>query len=400
MLRQNKVALVGVAITLLFLVILSTTSFALSEEGTREAQDDCLYYFYGEECVDCTEANLLVEDLNKKYPNLKVKEYEVYHDADNLALLSNYYNAYNVDASQQQVPVVFLLRTYLIGIDSMNDFLEQRILLNTDSTCPSLDHDEVIGILASAEPKNVMELLNFASITGTGVGNTVSNTSMAVVLIFLLLLIGLIKDRDKHVDEDQRLSVKDKKEDILRNSIIYIAIIYFMLLISGLGIGSFTFFSNKALFFSRFIALYGLVAGLVIMKQFLFEGHTIPRKYLKSIIPHWRTFRHYATTMWGFIIIALVASLFVAGSWDGQYQLLKKLLVESATLRWRVLPLFLWHNLLLLIPFTIVFAIAFWRLKKIQKIEGLNVQEHHLKLLVFLFASLAVLLGFFTLFYL
>ncbi len=406
---KGKKRILCTSIIFLCLVLaLSQGGFAADLELPESEINTCIYYFYGEDCEDCHLTNAHLSELQSNYPGIDIYEFEVYYDEQNIIHLNDLYLAYGVDETEQAVPALFLENSYFIGASSIELFLESQ--LENNELCPSLDPIAAIGIFGEGQPKNVLDILDFGSITGTGVGNSISNSNMAVLLLFLILLIGLIEDKRTHktkIEEKdnakkeniERMDLEEKKELVLRNSIVYLITLYGMLLITGLGIIGVTKIGLQSVFFTRLIAVICTIISLIIIKQFLFEKKIIPPEYQAKLQPAWRKFRHYCTTTPGFIVLGIIASLFVAASWEGQYQLLHKLLLDSGS-RGQVFSLFLWHNILLLIPFAFIFGVSYWRLRKIEEMKYIKAQEHHIKLLIFTLAVVMVIISFMVLFYL
>ena len=111
-----------------------------------ENENDCLYFFYGSGCEGCDEVEEMILRLDTKYEDLQIEKFEVYHKRSNYQKLQDYFLAYDVPKSSQGIPVVFMTGTYFVGVASMNSLLEERILNNEDSACPSLQ-ENVIGEL-------------------------------------------------------------------------------------------------------------------------------------------------------------------------------------------------------------------------------------------------------------
>ena len=72
---KNKILLL---IGIFFLV---SCFSAIAEEHNVE-----VHVFYGQGCPHCSKLNLFLDDLQDKYPNLEVKNFEVYQNEENREL--------------------------------------------------------------------------------------------------------------------------------------------------------------------------------------------------------------------------------------------------------------------------------------------------------------------------
>jgi glutaredoxin len=75
-----------------------------------------LYFFWGEGCPHCAKAKPFLETLRQRYPALEVRSYEVWHNADNMALFAKVAKAYNITASG--VPTIFIGDEVVVGYES------------------------------------------------------------------------------------------------------------------------------------------------------------------------------------------------------------------------------------------------------------------------------------------
>ncbi|TFB09095.1 hypothetical protein E3V08_01155, partial [Candidatus Atribacteria bacterium MT.SAG.1] len=85
----------------LFLFILFYAFPVFSQEET------VLYFFYGEGCPHCAQAEIFLEKLQEKYPQIKIESYEVFSNKDNAKLLSRLFEACG-ESSQIRVPATFI----------------------------------------------------------------------------------------------------------------------------------------------------------------------------------------------------------------------------------------------------------------------------------------------------
>ncbi|MFA6512421.1 MAG: hypothetical protein WCV86_04850 [Patescibacteria group bacterium] len=97
------------------------------------AQEDVLhpvdvYFFWGDGCPHCAKEESFLEQIQERYPSMRVHALEVWHDAENRALLSAVGNALSLDVSG--VPVAIIGGQYIPGYytdETTGAEIEQRI---------------------------------------------------------------------------------------------------------------------------------------------------------------------------------------------------------------------------------------------------------------------------------
>lgn len=65
-----------------------------------------IYFFWGNGCHNCKEADNFLKLLSRKYPQLKIKYYEVWDNAENARLFSSMAHAYEIKV--EAVPTIFI----------------------------------------------------------------------------------------------------------------------------------------------------------------------------------------------------------------------------------------------------------------------------------------------------
>lgn len=251
------------------LFLLATVLFVLlavpviAQEGTEET--DCLYYFYGEGCEECLGTNQHLDQLQRKYPSLKVERFEVYYSTDNSQLLDSYFTVNNIPQRSQSIPIVFLGKTYLIGEGSITALAEQSLLSNDYAECPSLSPAEVIGVVGAGEPHDPLETLTFGRVTGAAFWQAFGPAGLALLLILLALTI-VEKDPDRMV-----------KKMVLFAVGVLLAFLTFSL-------GSFTFLTNPLIaeVFYKVIGTAAVLTGILITKHFFGTLKPIVKKEAKQ----------------------------------------------------------------------------------------------------------------------
>ena len=72
-----------------------------------------VYFFWGDGCPHCEEEKQFLKEMKKKYPRMKVIDYEVWYNKENAALLAKMAKAFELKTSG--VPVTILGKHAFIG---------------------------------------------------------------------------------------------------------------------------------------------------------------------------------------------------------------------------------------------------------------------------------------------
>ena len=122
--RRQKI-LLTVLLQVLLIVIFMFPSVAttLSQEETGKV---VLYFFWGDGCPHCAKEKIFLDVARKKYPQLEVKSYEVWHSGTNAVFFSQMLEAAGVKASG--VPVTFIHTEVFAGFnDRTAEEIENKI---------------------------------------------------------------------------------------------------------------------------------------------------------------------------------------------------------------------------------------------------------------------------------
>lgn len=327
-------------------ILLLLSSAALAQDT---AENDCIYYFYGRGCEECSPVTDFVAQLQQRYPALDVHRFEVYYSGDNLVSLQQYYAAYRVPEEEQKVPVVFMPGSYFIGANSITSLLEGRIQDNTDANCPTLQSG-AIGIIGEGAPKNVLETLTFAKVTGAALRNTFSLPALALFL--LVVLYGASIPFQEHW---------------LKKGFLLLASIYAAYLLFGVGLFSWLLGSSLAKVVLKILGLAGIFLSLVIIKDFIgtlrLLLHTLPEK------PFCKKTAAVLLSYPGIFMLGFAVSLFTFRSATDVLLMLRGLFAGGVS-RVVVFPLTLYYLLVFVLPLLVlVIGLYFIRLRMEQYAE-------------------------------
>ena len=199
------------------------------------------FYFYGDGCSHCEKVKPILADLRVKYPDLDIRELEVYNNATNQETFAVMNRQYGIGSAG--IPTLFIGTSAMIGdVDIINRFetailaekeriascngTAQPVAPNKDPTC------------TEESPQLSLPLVIFAAMVDS------ANPCGLSVLVFLLIPIAVAGSR---------------RRILLVGGAYITAMFLFHLLV---GIGLFSVFSLSG--FSRTFALVGGAVALLL----------------------------------------------------------------------------------------------------------------------------------------
>ncbi len=97
-----------------------------------------IYFFWGQGCPHCAQEKPFLEKLKQKYPQLVVKDFEVYYNKENQELFQKIAKAYNTSALG--VPMTFIGKEFVVGFgtaETTGKQIEELIQKCLKENCPS-----------------------------------------------------------------------------------------------------------------------------------------------------------------------------------------------------------------------------------------------------------------------
>jgi cytochrome c biogenesis protein CcdA/glutaredoxin len=113
-----------------------------------------IYFFWGQGCPHCAVEKPFLEELKQKYPQLEVKDFEVYYSRENLELFQRVAQAYKTQA--QGVPTTFIGKDFIVGFgtkETTGKQIENLIQNCLTTICPSPEEILSAGGIDKWKPK-------------------------------------------------------------------------------------------------------------------------------------------------------------------------------------------------------------------------------------------------------
>jgi len=102
-------------IFVILILVFAFGNFNLAFSQTEKAQ---IHFFYSAICPHCAEEEEFLKELEKKYPEIEIKRYEVFYQTENQKILKDFYEKYKVPEKEQGfVPATFTPTKYFIGFN-------------------------------------------------------------------------------------------------------------------------------------------------------------------------------------------------------------------------------------------------------------------------------------------
>jgi hypothetical protein len=361
---------------LIILIFCSSLAFA--------AENDCIYYFYGDGCETCPEVTNFIDGLKNEYP-LNVVSHEVYFNIDNLRLMQKYFNAYSVPKEEQGLPVIFMKNSYFVGHESILSLLEARIKDNPDDICPSLENVEVIGIIGKSSTKSVLDRLSFWNVSGSALLSSLAPGALALLLVFLAIIMAL-KDR----------------EEMLKRGFLYILGIYLAYLLFGMGLFAWFGYSGVGTFVSKVIGFLAVIFALAMVKDFFVSWKITFKNIRNEYKVKIKKVLAVILSPYGMLFTGFILGFLTFTRLNKTFLLIRFLFMEGST-RLIAVPILLYHLviqfLLMVIILVAVYLLKEYKHRKARKKHPTHERKanlwhmHYLKVMNFVISVVMLILG-------
>ncbi len=312
-------------------------------QNIAQVQYDCLYYFYGEGCKDCDALSPFMEKLQHQYPQLELKQLDVYIERDNYHLLQKYFTAYNVPQESQGVPIVFAEDSYLAGKEAITALLEERIR-NGEGSCPSLTPGAVVGVAGRTATADVFQTLTFLSVTGAGLRDAYHRGALAMLIV---LLLGML--------------VIGKGDQMLKKGLVFIIAVYLSYFLFSIGLFSFIFASRFGFFLAKSIGLASVILAFLGIKGFFSTWQSMFRESFKDIKGKWEKVLNVVVSSPAIFLAGVITAFMTFGEAGHTFLSMRALLGDNLT-SWQVWPMALYYIFLFMLhPLAVILFLYFAR---------------------------------------
>ncbi|MFH1501242.1 MAG: hypothetical protein ABIE22_04830 [archaeon] len=335
-----------VLVILLMLVVLSSLTLA---QSSLEACDSgfncehgnyCAYYFYGLGCPHCENIKPVLDQLEQDYPQYTFHRLEIWTNDTNADLFVDFANRYGIE--RKGVPAVFIGDQALIGDSVIENNLQDALdfYLEQEPVCP-LDYNKQEPTLHDISPSESIDLTIPAVIVSAFFDSI--NPCALGVLAVLLIYLSLIGTRKR----------------MLKSGSIYIATVFVVYFLSGLGLFVFVqsfAISKIVLYVFAWIAIIG---GVINLKDFFWYGKGFSLAIPEKGKPLIQKYVHLATTVPAIIILGILVSIFEGFCTGIVYIYILALLASSQTFMGAI-PWLLLYNFIFVLPLIVMLLLVYF----------------------------------------
>jgi cytochrome c biogenesis protein CcdA/glutaredoxin len=362
-----------------FLLPLLILSFFLCLSLVFSSDKVEIYFFWGQGCPHCAKEKPFLEKLKQKYPQLDVKEFEVYYSTENQELFKKVAEAYNTEVNG--VPTTFIGRDFIVGFGSEETTgkkIEDLIQKCLENGCPSPGEIvEAGGINKQDENRQKQEgnttLQNINSQKESKnsfyvFGKEFKISSESPIFIYGAIL-GLIDGINPCMFSvllfllSYLLAVGSEKR-ALKVGLVFVMgvfIIYSLFMVGMLSLINFIGIIKKVKIIVSFLAL---IFGAIMIKDFFAYGKGISLEIPKRVKPTIERLIKVGTIP-SALILSLLSSLVELPCTAGIPLVYTTLVSEKSGNLFYIL----WYNLFFVVPLLIIIALVHFAYVKAEKVE-------------------------------
>jgi cytochrome c biogenesis protein CcdA len=299
-----------------------------------------------------------IEELEKKYPDLRVHELEIWYDETNRELFLKFCEVYCVD--ERAVPTVFIGDKFLVGVGSIKQNLENEIIecLKNDCPCPK-EKVENVTMIPKVE-------LTVPIVVSAALVDSINPCAFAVLIFLLTYLLAL-----------------NVGKRILKIGVAYISMVYITYFFAGLGLFSIIGAIGISIAFYKVAAGIAILAGLINVKDYFFYGKGFSLEIPKSRKPLIEKYVKKASLP-AALLLGFLVSMFELPCTGGVYLAILGMLANRMT-RMTAIPYLLLYNLVFILPLFVILVLVY-RGMSAEKMEKWRVEKRkYMKLFAGLF---------------
>lgn len=374
--------------TVIILMILGL--FLPKITSAAEGGNICAVYFTGVGCPHCARADpVILQQLPKEYPNLRIIEYEIYQERVNAPLLYEYNTVYN---SGLGIPlIIFGKDSFIVGDTPILKNVKE-VLNKGDNLCPlidgtSTDFDNLDASTLPGKPKiwtkdvqglSPKELeqsktqkteLTLTKVLSLAAVDAVNPCALAVLT---LMLIAIVTYNPK------------KRKNLLLAGLAFTLSVFVMYLFYGLVIIRFfqliKVLTNIRLWLYKMLGLVAIILGILNVKDFLFyRPGSLGTEMPMSLRPKVKKIISGITSSKGAFGAGAFVTVFLLPCTIGPYIICGGILCPLSLIE--ALPWLLLYNLIFVLPMIVITTACYIGFTTVENVSGWkekNIRHLHL----------------------
>lgn len=365
--------------SLVFLILLLLPILVFAQVPKKKA-----LYFYSETCSHCYKVDEYFI-ANKIYNDYEIKKLDT-ADPDNLKLLNEFFDTFEIKPEDRGWPVVFFADAMLVGDQNIISDFVRNIASSDASAFPTT---ESVKIIRAEKTKNaLMEKENISSQRSIPIPLLVSaaladalNPCALAVLILLLATVRAAKGKNR----------------ALLSGLAFSFAVFSSYLMMGLGLyRAITAFSLPH-YFSLAVAILAILIGLANLKDVFWYGKVFIMEVPLKWRPKMQEILKKVTGPVGALGAGYLVSLFLVPCASGPYIVLLSKMAEKIDIV-KTIPFLIAYNLIFVLPMIIITLAMYFGSARMGKLE--QWRQSNLKLLHAITAGLMLFIGGYLLYYL
>jgi cytochrome c biogenesis protein CcdA/glutaredoxin len=346
---------------LLLVAVISGGPPALAQQG----KPFDMVLFYGRGCPHCAAMRDYLGTLKDRYPQLRVRAYEVYFNGGNARLFERMADAYKFEI--EGVPTAFLGDRVFNGYaEDMQADIERQIRQCIAQGCAS-PLDRVAGVTARARTLTLSAVLSGAAV------DAINPCAFAVLIILITAVLAA-----------------GGKRRALYAGLAFSLSVFISYYLMGLGLYAAVEAAGVTHALYVAVAVLAILIGLFNLKDYLWYGKWFIMEVPLSWRPKLKQLIGGVTSIPGAFFIGFVVSLFLLPCTSGPYIVILGLLAKTETRAAAMLWLVL-YNLVFIAPMIAITAAVYFGLTTAEKAE--EWRSSHLQTLHLIAGILILLLG-------
>jgi hypothetical protein len=388
-------------IIFILLVFLGSSFFA--NQIAAEDQSTCLVYFTGIGCPHCAQSDpVVLEQLFKEYPNLRIIEYEIYQERANAPLLDEYHQVYG---SGLGIPLVIFGKERFIAGDTPILQNIRKEIEKGGNPCPLIDgssvnFEELDLSSLPGKPKiwpesaiTVPELsgdviateLNLPKILSLAVVDAVNPCALAVLTLMLMAILAF---------------APKKRKNILLAGLAFTISVFVMYFFYGFVIIRFfqliQALTSIRLWLYKALGLAAIILGILNLRDFYqYQPGSFLTEMPMFMRPKMKELMFRVTSPRGAFIVGALVTIFLLPCTIGPYVICGGILCTFDLVE--TIPWLLLYNLIFILPMlaiTVACYIGFTTVEDVSGWREKNIKYLHLAAgLIILGLGIAMVLG-------
>jgi len=363
-----------------------------SKEKSLESKI-CIHYFVKDQCSQCENLEGFLKEIVQKY-QIDFKIYNVSESEENQQIYQKLEEFYGI--SFAGFPIVFLGDTYLIGDESIRENIEKVIQRCQKESCPC-PVEEIKETLKQIPKPSTFTPESEKEVSISLFGKEIKISSQ-FSLIFLGIILGLADGINPCMFSvllfllTYLLAVGSKKK-ATKAGLVFVLGVFVIYLLFMLGMINLITLIGVISKIKIVVALFALIAGLIMVKDFFAYGKWFSLEIPESTKPLVEKLIKRGTIP-SAILLALLSSLVELPCTAGIPLVYTTLLAQKGT---GYISYLIWYNIFFVLPLILIIAIVSFTLEKVDKIEKWRLSfRKYMRLiagLILLFLAVALFKG-------